>query len=135
MKKAVAILISLFSLTVLSVSQESRRVPQGIREADKAAIASERNTPPPERTAPRNHQHLAQDADELARLAGSIPADIEKVHRGLLPADLKEKLKQIETRSSFVTDWHLERSLSARARRPRDRMTGEYPSVWRRLIA
>jgi len=94
-KKAVAI-FSLFSLTALSVSQEPRRVPQGIREADKAAIASERNIPPPQVTAPRNHQHLEQDADELARLAGSIPADIEKVHRGLLPADLQEKLKQIE---------------------------------------
>jgi len=93
--KAVAI-FSLFSLTALSVSQEPRRVPQGIREADKAAIASERNIPPPQVTAPRNHQHLEQDADELARLAGSIPADIEKVHRGLLPVDLKEKLKQIE---------------------------------------
>jgi len=95
-KKAAAIFISLFSLTALSVSQESRRVPRGIREADKAVIASERNIPPPQSTAPRNHQHLEQDADELARLAGSIPADIEKVHHGLLPADLKEKLKQIE---------------------------------------
>jgi hypothetical protein len=94
-KKAVAI-FSLFSITALSVSQESRRIPQGIREAEKAAIASERNIPPPQSTAPRNPQHLEQDADELARLAGSIPADIEKVHRGLLPADLKEKLKQIE---------------------------------------
>jgi len=95
-KKAVAILINLFSLVALSVSQEARRIPQGIREAEKAAIASERNIPPPQNTGPRNPQHLEQDADELARLAGSIPADIEKVHRGLLPAGLKEKLKQIE---------------------------------------
>ena len=95
MTKAVAI-FSLFSITALSISQESRRIPQGIQEAEKAAIASERNIPPPQNTGPRNPQHLEQDADELARLAGLIPADVEKVHRGLLPADLKEKLKQIE---------------------------------------
>jgi hypothetical protein len=94
--KALAIFISLFSLTAFSVSQEARRIPPGIREADKATIASEKNIPPPQSAPPQNRQHLEQDAAELARLAGSIPADIERVHRGLLPADLKEKLKQIE---------------------------------------
>ena len=39
---------------------------------------------------------LNKEAEELARLAGSIPAQIEQVAQGQLPKDLTEKLKQIE---------------------------------------
>jgi len=37
-----------------------------------------------------------QEADELAKLAQSIPADVDKVSKGQLPRDLVARLKQIE---------------------------------------
>ena len=39
---------------------------------------------------------LKKEAEELARLAGSIPAQIEQVAQGKLPKDFPEKLKQID---------------------------------------
>jgi hypothetical protein len=39
---------------------------------------------------------LAHAARELDELAGTIPADIEQVKKGLLPKDTIEKLKRIE---------------------------------------
>ena len=36
------------------------------------------------------------DAQELAKLAQSIPADVDKVGKGQLPRDLSGRLKQIE---------------------------------------
>ena len=39
---------------------------------------------------------LQRDAQELAQLSASLPADMNAVSKGLLPADLKEKLKRIE---------------------------------------
>ncbi len=49
---------------------------------------SRQNTPNPE--------SLRAAADELARLAQSIPVDIQRVNKGLLSKDLAQKLKQIE---------------------------------------
>ena len=39
---------------------------------------------------------LRRDADELARLASTLPADIARTANGALPKDLKDKLKRIE---------------------------------------
>jgi hypothetical protein len=41
-------------------------------------------------------QRLRHDADELAYLAQSIPPDVDKTAKGLLPKDLALKLKRIE---------------------------------------
>lgn len=39
---------------------------------------------------------LQREADELAQTAGTIPADVASVRRGMLPKDMIQKLKQIE---------------------------------------
>ncbi len=39
---------------------------------------------------------LQHDAKELADLSASVPADINRVNRGLLPKDVIEKLRRIE---------------------------------------
>jgi hypothetical protein len=39
---------------------------------------------------------LQKEADDLARTAQSIPADLESVRKGMLPKDVIQKLKQIE---------------------------------------
>jgi hypothetical protein len=43
-----------------------------------------------------NAAHAKQDADELAKLAQSIPSDMDKVAKGQLPQDLAARLKRIE---------------------------------------
>ena len=50
-------------------------------------------------TASSKHVDLAQlqrQADDLARNAQTIPADVASVRKGMLPRDVIEKLKQIE---------------------------------------
>jgi hypothetical protein len=41
-------------------------------------------------------EKLRHDADELAYLAQSIPSDVDKTTKGLLPQDLSKKLKRIQ---------------------------------------
>jgi hypothetical protein len=54
----------------------------------------------PDETKPRHYQvdlvKLQQEADDLARTAQTIPADVAGVRRGTLPKDIIEKLKRIE---------------------------------------
>ncbi|PYX62996.1 MAG: hypothetical protein DMG78_32440, partial [Acidobacteria bacterium] len=39
---------------------------------------------------------VQKEADDLARMAQTIPADVASVRKGMLPKDVIEKLKQIE---------------------------------------
>jgi hypothetical protein len=39
---------------------------------------------------------LQRDAEELARTAQTIPSDVASIHRGTLPKDTIQKLKEIE---------------------------------------
>ncbi len=83
-------------------------IPPGIRQADQAEAQTEKNIPPP--ITKRSHLDLAKlqhDADELARLAQTIPADVAIIQKGLLPKDTIEKLKLIEKLSK-----HLRRQLN-----------------------
>jgi hypothetical protein len=48
---------------------------------------------------PGRHPDMSQaerEADDLSRMAQTIPADVAKVKEGMLPKDVIEKLKQIE---------------------------------------
>ncbi len=45
---------------------------------------------------------LQRDAQELADLSASIPTDVKRVNRGLLPKDLVEKLKRVEKLSKHL---------------------------------
>jgi len=41
-------------------------------------------------------EKLRRDADDLARTAQTIPSDIANIHRGTLPKDTIQKLREIE---------------------------------------
>jgi hypothetical protein len=43
-----------------------------------------------------NPAQVKQEADELSKLAQSIPPDVDKAAKGQLPQDLAARLKQIE---------------------------------------
>jgi hypothetical protein len=86
-----------FVLFALSSTQAQMPVPRGIRQADQTEAQTEKNIPPPI-TQPAHFDvaKLRQNADDLARIAQTIPIDVASIQKGLLPKDLTEKLKQIE---------------------------------------
>jgi len=45
---------------------------------------------------------VQKEADDLARMAQTIPADVASVRKGMLPKDVIEKLKQIEKLSKHL---------------------------------
>ena len=47
-------------------------------------------------------EQAQREADELARVAQTVPADVTKVREGMLPKDAIEKLKQIEKLSKHL---------------------------------
>ncbi len=55
-----------------------------------------------DRRALPNPVQARQDADELAKLAQSIPSDVDKASKGQLPQDLAARLKQIEKLSKHL---------------------------------
>lgn len=75
-----------------------------------AAQTSHHMPTPPEPMGPQSHQteqqqtparridsvQVQKEADELARMAETIPADVASVRKGMLPKDVIDKLKQIE---------------------------------------
>jgi len=97
----------LFSIVLSASSAYTQmgpvRVPAGIRQADKTEDQTQRNIPPPiNQPTPLDLAKLQQDADQLAGLAQSIPADMGKVSQGMLPKDLIDKLKQVEKLSKHL---------------------------------
>jgi hypothetical protein len=92
-------LSSIFVLVLFAAPSAlaQKPVPPGIRQADTTEAQTQSNIPPP--ASPRAHVdmvQLRQEADELARIAQTIPPDIAAVQNGILPKDVIEKLKRVE---------------------------------------
>lgn len=78
--------------------------PPGLQQADQAEAQAQANIPPPTTA----HQKridavkLQSEADDLARIAQTIPADVSSIRQGQLPKDFLEKLKEIEKLSKHL---------------------------------
>jgi len=94
--KLVSVTLCVLFLLVAAAAQESTQIPKGIQEAEKAQATIEKSIPPPPIPSQRTPADFQRDADQLATLAQSIPADLDSVRRGMLPKDAIQKLKQIE---------------------------------------
>ena len=97
--------IFLFSVLLAAslLPAQTRPIPPGVRQADQTETQTEKNIPPP--ITPPAHLDVAklgQEADELARIAQSIPSDVASIRKGKLPKDTIEKLKQIEKLSKHL---------------------------------
>jgi hypothetical protein len=96
--------VLLFGLFAASLTRAQMRPrPPGLQQAAQAEEQADKSMPPP--TTQRTQLDLAklrQDADELARIAQTIPPDVTSIQRGLLPKDMVEKLKQIEKLSKHL---------------------------------
>lgn len=84
-------------LCVSTLASAQRPVPYGVRKADATEEQTQKNLPPPPQpVAHVDKDKMGREADELARLAQTIPSDVAGMGRGLLPKDAAEKLKRIE---------------------------------------
>jgi len=100
--KCFVVILACLLIPPTTSAQESKRVPQGIREADKAEAEFEKNVPPPQARHRLPPKDLKQKAEELSALAQSIPGDIDLTAKGLLPSDVLAKLKKIEKLSKHI---------------------------------
>ena len=89
------LLVTSLALSPSSNRGQGRPIPPGVREADKQINAP---VDPPVKLKQKSADIalLKQEADELARLANTIPAQMDQVGRGQLPKDLDDQLKRIE---------------------------------------
>ena len=94
------ILLGTLLITATTGSAQDVRpagVPPGAVQAGQAESKADRDIPPP---VPARHSldlaKLQQEADELSKLAQSIPPDVADIRKGTLPKDVTQKLKQIE---------------------------------------
>ena len=97
--KTSLVLGTLLFVASVTVAQDVRPagVPPGVVQAGQAEAKAERNLPPPiQAKRSLDLSKLQQEADELAKLAQTIPPDIASVRTGMLPKDTAQKLKQIE---------------------------------------
>jgi len=70
-----------------------------------APMDPEHGKPSPDEKLPRYHVDLVklqQEADDLARTAQTIPADVAHVRQGTLPKDIVDRLKKIEKLSKHL---------------------------------
>lgn len=89
------LLCGLVSCSSLALAQTAAHPnPPGLREAEKHQPVIE-----PPRPAQRQRidpAQLKQEADELMKLADTVPAQIEEVALGQIPKDLNDRLRRIE---------------------------------------
>lgn len=100
--KSLSVLLVPLCLGVLSTNAQQQR---GHMPTPPIPLNSENaNTPTDQKTLTRRVDlaRLEQEADELARTAQTIPADLASVRKGMLPKDVVQKLKQIEKMSKHL---------------------------------
>ena len=81
-----------FSL-VMAAAQTSHHMPTPPEPMDPQSRPTEQQQTPTRRM---ESAQVQKEADDLARLAETIPADVASIRKGILPKDVIEKLKQIE---------------------------------------
>jgi hypothetical protein len=81
-------------LVWLGSSASQVRESAGKQEVEKHQLVLEPPLPPqPQRLDPAK---LREEADELAKLAQSVPADVGQIVQGKVPKDAIDRLKRIE---------------------------------------
>lgn len=103
MKLLIPTLLLMFLMSPSALSGQTRPRPPGRQQADQADAQMEKNLPP------AKVYHFAADpakleheADELSRLAQSIPPDVQSVAKGMFPKDVVQKLKHLEKLSKHL---------------------------------
>lgn len=97
--------ILLFTAFLLFTSSMVPQSPSRGFPTPPPSLDQEKQGPGQNPSTPARRTDLEQaqrEADELARMAQTVPADVTKVREGMLPKDAIEKLKQIEKLSKHL---------------------------------
>ncbi len=103
----VLILFLVISAVPMRLAAQSRLpIPPGVRAADHAQDQADQNVDAPLGPVPQKitASQVLQQSDELLSLAQQVHADTRQVAQGLLPKDLKDKLKQMEKLSKRLRE-------------------------------
>jgi hypothetical protein len=102
MKILLAFLIVLIAFSRTLPSQGVKRIPPGIRQADKQPGPAD--IPPMTQAKSKRPDPtlMREQARELSAIAETIPAAVAEVNRGTLPKDMNDKLKRIEKLSKAL---------------------------------
>jgi hypothetical protein len=76
--------------------ERSRELIQPVGRVEAAKHQLQLDPPPPLQAQKLSFAAVRTEADELSKLAQSLPQDIEQIARGKMPKDTAEKLKRIE---------------------------------------
>ncbi len=87
----------LFFCLWLAAGQTGKPIPPGVRQGERLPYPAGE----PEKISARGPRsvdpaRLKREADELAKLAGLIPDQVDQVARGQFPKDLADRLRRIE---------------------------------------
>lgn len=95
MRTLVSLLVVLGVAVLLAAAQDGRERPidRVARGMNTDAFAP---APPPVSRPRVDSARIRSEADEIARLAKSVPAQVSQTEHGVLPKDLSQNLKQIE---------------------------------------
>ena len=91
--KSLSFLVALLLLVGVQAVAQDQVVS---RKMDRYLHTPVPHEPPPVIEIKVDPARLKHDSDELLFLAQSIPWDVNQVSKGMLPRDLKEKLRRIE---------------------------------------
>ena len=97
MRSALLFLLLFFAASIQSTGSASFPRGQSVTSSNQTGDVSQKMT--------RRLVNLVQlraEADELAKMAEAIPAEIDRVGKGELPADLSSNLKKIEKLSKRI---------------------------------
>lgn len=78
---------------VMAVAQTAHHMPTPPEPLDPQSQQSQQPQTP---TRHIDFVQVQKEADDLARMSQTIPADVASARKGMLPKDVIEKLKQIE---------------------------------------
>jgi hypothetical protein len=97
------VVIVLFLAASVAAPAQSAPIRPGIRQADQAEAQTEKSLPPPRGGGTKiDLAKVGQEAEELAKIAQTIPPDVASIQNGMLPKDVLQKLKQIEKLSKHL---------------------------------
>jgi hypothetical protein len=101
--KATLLLLFLLLFLCAALAQDGRARAPGLRQAQQAEIQAEKDIPPPVmQRSHKDYAKLGHEADELSKIAQTIPSDVDQAAKGVFPKDMIEKLKQIEKLSKHL---------------------------------
>jgi hypothetical protein len=100
MRTLLSLLLTL-TVAVLVAAAQGSRISPGSRPIDQAErrldMDNRMPAPPPPVIRPRlDPAKVRSEADEIARLAQSLPVQVNQTEHGVLPKDLGHNLKRIE---------------------------------------